>query len=298
VGSTAVLALNELCRRNGVTFFMFLLTVLQTLLLRLSGQASVCVGSPVAGRDRLETEELIGFFINTLVYHGRWTDQGGFSELLVFNVIWTALSLVLQVAIGIAVALALNQPGVRLRNLWRTIFILPWAIPEFVGALLWLRFFEPDTGWLALTQQLPAGVSLPDWYADPLSTLGVLLVAATWYGFPIVFLAATAALKLVPTEVYDAAAIDGAGRWQSFRYVTWPLLLPLLAPALIIRAIFAFNQFYLFYTLQPPYPLMTFATLSYYFFMPTGFFFSRFIIANCSQCCYILTDCQFRNRKS
>ena len=67
--------------------------------------------------------------------------------------------------------------------------------------------------------------------------------------------------KLVPLDVYDAAAIDGAGRWKRLRTITWPLLLPLLAPAIIIRGIFTFNQFYLFYVMDPPWPLTTLATL-------------------------------------
>jgi multiple sugar transport system permease protein len=75
--------------------------------------------------------------------------------------------------------------------------------------------------------------------------------------------AASAGLKTIPNEVYDAAAVDGAGAWERFRFVVFPLLLPLLGPAVIIRAIFAFNQFYLFYVLQPPFPLYTFSELSY-----------------------------------
>ena len=79
-----------------------------------------------------------------------------------------------------------------------------------------------------------------------------------------------AGLKMIPHEVYDAAAIDGAGGWQQFKAITWPLLLPLLAPALIIRGIFAFNQFYLFYVLNPPWPLTTLASLSFLIFDETG----------------------------
>jgi ABC-type sugar transport system permease subunit len=75
---------------------------------------------------------------------------------------------------------------------------------------------------------------------------------------------------MIPAEVNDAAAIDGATGWQQFRAITWPLLLPLLAPALIIRGIFAFNQFYLFYVLNPPWPLITLASLSYYIFGEAG----------------------------
>ncbi|MBN2549451.1 MAG: sugar ABC transporter permease [Anaerolineales bacterium] len=193
---------------------------------------------------------------------------GAAPELLAFNVLWTVLSVALQAALGILVALALHRQGLRLANVWRTIFILPWAVPEFVGALIWLRLLEPRSGWLMISQQLPAGVAISNWLDDPNMTLLLLLVAATWYGFPFIMLAAAAGLKLVPEEVFDAAAIDGAGSWSLFRDVTWPLLFPLVAPAIIIRSIFAFNQFYLFYTMRVNFPTLTYATVSYFYFAP------------------------------
>ena len=205
--------------------------------------------------------------------------SGSATDLLVFNVIWTVLSVTLQAVLGIGVALMLNRRGLRFRGGWRAIFILPWAIPEFVGALIWMRIFEPGYGWLALAQNLPWYISQPSWYQNPNYTLLMLLVAATWYGFPLIMLAATAGLKLVPSEVYDAAAIDGAGGWKQFRFVTWPLLLPLVVPALIIRSIFAFNQFYLFYTMHIEPPLITFATASFYFFEPLGSFGGQFAVS-------------------
>ena len=85
----------------------------------------------------------------------------------------------------------------------------------------------------------------------------MLLTAATWFGVPFMFLASTAGLKQLSEEVYDAAAIDGAGRWQTFINITWPMLQPLLLPAIIVRVIFTFNQFYLFLTLNPPFPAYT-----------------------------------------
>jgi ABC-type sugar transport system permease subunit len=101
---------------------------------------------------------------------------------------------------------------------------------------------------------------------NPQAMLSTLLIGATWIGWPLIMLAAAAGLKMIPPDVYDAAAIDGAGRFSRFRSITWPLLLPLLVPAIIIRSIFAFNQFYLFVVMQSPYPLFTLATLSYYIF--------------------------------
>jgi arabinogalactan oligomer/maltooligosaccharide transport system permease protein len=159
------------------------------------------------------------------------------------------------------VALALHQRGVRFRGWWRALFILPWAIPEFVGALIWSRIFEPTTGSLSVICGCPL-----EWGRDPQQTLLVLLIGAMWMGWPLIMLAATAGLKLIPSEVYDAAAIDGAAGPAVFRHVTWPLLLPLLAPAILVRLIFAFNQFYLFVVMGTDYPLFTLSTLSYYLF--------------------------------
>ncbi|MBM3144866.1 MAG: sugar ABC transporter permease [Chloroflexi bacterium] len=195
--------------------------------------------------------------------------SGGLPDLLVFDILWTALSVTIQAGLGVAVAMLLHPEGVRLKRFWRTVFILPWAIPEFVGALIWRRLLEPEKGWLAVIENSPFDALLAKFWHDPDTTLLLLLVAATWYGFPFIMLAATAGLKLIPGEVYEAAAIDGASRWMQFRHVTWPLLWPLLMPAVLIRAIFAFNQFYLFYAMQTNFPTLTFATLSYYVFSPT-----------------------------
>jgi arabinogalactan oligomer/maltooligosaccharide transport system permease protein len=174
------------------------------------------------------------------------------------------------------VAWLLHQRGVRFRGWWRAIYILPWAIPEFVGALIWMQIFDPRYGWFFLgtsfadTPGYPLAQQLSLWQENPTAALLVLLIAGTWLGFPLIMLAASAGFKMIPHDVYDAAAIDGAGGWQQFRTITWPLLLPLLAPALIIRGIFAFNQFYLFYVLNPPWPLTTLASLSFFVFDGAG----------------------------
>jgi ABC-type sugar transport system permease subunit len=198
------------------------------------------------------------------------------ASLLIFEILWTVLSVGLQTALGVGVAWLLHQRGVRFRGWWQTIYILPWAIPEFVGALIWMQIFDPRYGWFFLgtsfpdTPGHPLAQQLSMWQEDPTAALLVLLIAGTWLGFPLIMLAASAGLKMIPHDVYDAAAIDGAGGWQQFRTITWPLLLPLLAPALIIRGIFAFNQFYLFYVLNPPWPLITLASLSFFVFDGAG----------------------------
>lgn len=193
--------------------------------------------------------------------------------LLVFNILWTLFSVSLQAALGLSAALLLSQKGLKLRRGWELLFILPWAIPEMIGALIWFNVFAPTTGWLSLAAatygpHIPFGFLL-GWEKNPNLQMLVLLIAAVWYGFPFIMLAASAALKLLPGEVYDAARIDGANTWQTFKYVTWPLLLPLLLPALLIRGVFSFNQFYLFQVFR--FGSGTLANLSYNLFNPSGF---------------------------
>ncbi len=205
------------------------------------------------------------------------TSQG----ILVFNLVWTVLSVGLQTLLGLGAALLLWQRGIRLRRSWEALFILPWAIPEMIGALMWWNVFAPTTGWLALAtdsygKNIPFA-SLLGWTDSPDLAMLVLLIAGVWYGFPFMMLAASTGLKMLPQDVYDAAAMDGAGAWRTFRKVTWPLLAPLVVPAIIVRGIFAFNQFYLFQTFGVGNG--TLATLSYNFFNPSGYLNGQFSIS-------------------
>lgn len=191
-----------------------------------------------------------------------------------FSYFWTITSVALQAVLGIGAGLLLWRSRERVRKFWQTIFILPWAIPEAVGALLWLNIFAPFNGWLALAtkqygEDIPVLGSLAGWERNPNLIFIVMLTSALWYGFPFIMLATSAGLKMLQKEVYDAAAIDGADGWQTFRYVTWPLLQPLVLPALLVRAIFAFNQFYLFQMFIPYYyrtagSMITLSYFSYY----------------------------------
>lgn len=201
------------------------------------------------------------------------------ASLLVFELVWSLLAVGIQVALGVAAALVVSRYSTRIRNILYAVLILPWAIPEFVGALMWLQIFDPRFGWFVLAQtnftqriDLPFLIEpiIPAWQDDPGLALVYLLIPAVWYGFPFMMLAASAGLKTIPGELNEAAKIDGASAWQRFSAVTLPMLLPLLLPAVIIRLIFAFNQFYLFLTFQTPFPVTTFATSSYSLFTDGG----------------------------
>ena len=223
---------------------------------------------------RSKVVQFLGFSSYTPVFN--WITSEG---ILVFNILWTVLSVGLQTVLGVGAALLLWNKRIRFQRGWQTLFILPWAIPETIGALMWMTIFASPYGWLALAvHDLGKGVPfafLNGWEKNPNMTLVVLLIVGLWYGFPFMMLAASAGLKQVPTEVFDAAAIDGANAWQTFQHVTWPLLMPLVVPAIIIRGIFAFNQFYLlqiFGSLHGNYYMTSLAALSYNIFNPSGGF--------------------------
>jgi ABC-type sugar transport system permease subunit len=210
-----------------------------------------------AGRDvHYVGLDLLGAFTG-----GVWLGGNSSSMFPAFSFLWMILSVGLQVAVGIAVATVLERPGLRFAMFWRTLFILPWAIPEFAGAIAWRTIVDPFAGWLTLLMGTPFA-----WPESPDVALLVLLVVATWVGWPLMMLVAVAGMRTIPRAVNDAAMLDGAGAALRFRRITLPLLLPLLAPALLIRAVAAFNQFYLFYVLRPPDATITTATFSYYVF--------------------------------
>ncbi len=200
----------------------------------------------------------VGAGVLSSMQQGVWLGFNSTATFVAFSVLWMVLAVGLQAVVGIAVALVMERPGMRFTPAWRTLFILPWAIPEVVGAIAWQDIFHPQQG---LVAQL-MGADFP--YRDsPEISLVVLLVAATWMGWPLWMLVATAGLRTIPRSVTEAAELDGADRWRRFRSVTLPLLLPLLGAAFVVRAIATFNQFYLFWILSPNDNTYTVATWSY-----------------------------------
>ena len=207
------------------------------------------------------------------VFEAIATGFGSGRSILFFNIMWAVVSVILQSGLGLGAALLLWQRGLKLTKFWQALFIVPWAIPEMIGALMWFNIFQREWGWLYLAADKFGadsffGVLVQGFENSSSLWFASFLIPALWYGFPFMMLAASTGLKLIPASVYDAAAMDGANAIQTFRYVTLPLLLPLLLPAIIVRGIFAFNQFYLFQAFF--YREGTLATLSYNIFNPSA----------------------------
>lgn len=185
-----------------------------------------------------------------------------FLRLLIFNLIWTFSNVIVHVALGVVIALALNSKELIGRRIYRALFVLPWAIPGYITALTWRNMYDDRFGainqliakinvWLGtglpentrwLTEASPEGL----FYFLPLSFFAVL-VANIWLGWPFMTVVATGALQSIPSELYEAADIDGASGWQKFWTVTLPLIRPAMVPAIMLGTIWTFNNFNVIY---------------------------------------------------
>jgi arabinogalactan oligomer/maltooligosaccharide transport system permease protein len=176
-----------------------------------------------------------------------------FWRLLSFNVVWAFSNVIFHVTIGILVAMVLNRKKLFGRRLYRSLFLIPWAMPPFVVALIWRNMFNTQFG--AINQLF--GVQIP-WLesnaADPIPFLPLLplsyfaiLITNVWLGWPFMSVVATGALQSVSPELYEAADMDGASRWQRFWNVTVPSIRPAMVPAIMLGLIWTFNQFNVIY---------------------------------------------------
>ena len=170
---------------------------------------------------------------------------GPFIKITLWTFAFATLSVLTTFALGLALAVIYNDKRVRGRTLYRAVFLLPYAFPAFLAALSWKGMLNKDFG--IINQMLgQAGIGwLTDGNLAKLSILGVNL----WLGFPYMFLISTGALQAIPSELTEAAIMDGAGAWRRFRSVTLPMLMVSLAPLLIASFAFNFNNFSLIYML-------------------------------------------------
>ncbi|HEY7563836.1 MAG TPA: ABC transporter permease subunit, partial [Acidimicrobiia bacterium] len=171
--------------------------------------------------------------------------RGPFIRVFLWNVSFAVLSVVTTFALGLGLALALNHPTMRGRRVYRSLLILPYALPSFMTALIWAGMFNQDFG--IINQMM--GTNIP-WLRDPTLAKLSILIVNLWLGFPYMFLISTGALQAIPNELKEASYVDGATPRQAFRRVTFPLLLVALAPLLIASFAFNFNNFNIIYLLN------------------------------------------------
>lgn len=164
------------------------------------------------------------------------------------TVLWTVSNVVLHVSIGLFMALILVNPKVKWKGLFRVLLIIPWAVPNYITALIWKWMFTSELGAINLMLNAVGVENPPHWFGPSFWTnFFAVLATNTWLGFPFMMVVSMGALQSIPGELYEAADIDGASRWQKFRNITLPLLRPALFPAIILGSIWTFNMFNIIY---------------------------------------------------
>ena len=162
------------------------------------------------------------------------------------TILWTAVNVALHVSIGLALALLLKDKLLRFRGVYRVLLIVPWAVPNYITALIWKGMFHKQFGSINYILGL-LGIEPIGWFHSFWTAFAANVTTNTWLGFPFMMVVSLGALQSIPEELYEAAEVDGATRWQKFLHITLPLLKPALFPAIIIGTIWTFNMFNIIY---------------------------------------------------
>ena len=167
--------------------------------------------------------------------------QAFFFPVFFRTVLWTAINMFFHLSVGLGLALLLNRP-LRGKGIYRTLIILPWAIPQVIAALAWRGEFNYEFGFVNLMLgQL--GIPPIQWLTAPGWNFVAMCIVNIWLGIPFMMVILLGGLQSIPGEYYEAAEIDGANGFQQFKNITLPLLQPVMTPAIILGTIWTFNNF-------------------------------------------------------
>lgn len=177
--------------------------------------------------------------------------RGSFLKILVWNFAFAFGVVGITFALGLLVAMTLNAPALRGQRIYRSLIILPYAMPAVAMLLVWRDMFNTDFG---LINRL-FGIEV-NWFGNTASAMFAVLLVQLWLGYNYMFLVCTGALQSIPSDLTEAAAVDGAKPFYAFRTITFPLLLVALAPLLISSFAFNFNNFSAIYLVSEgnPFP--------------------------------------------
>lgn len=180
-------------------------------------------------------------------------------NIFLWTVTFALLAVITTFALGLFLSVMLNYPSIpiRAKKLIRSVLLIPYAIPAFISILIWRGMLNPHIGVINKTLEILFSWS-PPWFSNQWwAKIAIIFLVNLWLGFPYMMLISTGALQSIPTELYEAAEVDGASGMQRFWSITLPLLLVIVRPLLIFSFAFNFNNFnviYLFNKGKPPMP--------------------------------------------
>jgi multiple sugar transport system permease protein len=225
--------------RRSVPAYLLILPAVLIFLIFIAYPVLVTIATSFSALDKTGRIELFGTLAN-YVKLGRSPESW---NTLKQTLVWAAASVSLTTVVGMALALVLNHqfPG---RRLVRGLVILPWAVPLSVSAIVW-RWI--DHGQLGALNYVVTSLGLTDhyheWLGQPLSAFLSAMAVEVWTSVPFMAITLLAGLQSIPADVYEAARIDGCGPTAMFRYMTLPLLRPVLTLATLLSVIWSFNSF-------------------------------------------------------
>lgn len=206
-----------------------------------------------------------GIWIGIENYQYLWTD--GVFWLSVFNtLLYTTVASVLKFGLGLWLATLLNQ-NLPFKSFFRAVVLLPWVVPTVLSAIAFWWIYDSQFSIISWAL-MEMGIidSRINFLGDPTNARAAVIAANVWRGIPFVAITLLAGLQTIPQSLYEAATLDGASRWQLFRWVTLPLLTPIIAITMTFSVLFTFTDFQLIYVLTRGGPVNAthlMATLSF-----------------------------------
>jgi len=172
--------------------------------------------------------------------------RGPLVQIVTWNFVFPTVSVLSTFALGLAIAIMFNDKDFPFKKLIRSLLLIPYTIPGLISIIMWRGMLNSEFGVVNRMLEDWIGVA-PRWTTEPFWAQAAILLVNLWLGYPYFMLVASGALQSIPSDIYEAAMIDGAGSWQRFRRITLPLLLVAVGPLLIASYLFNFNNFNLIY---------------------------------------------------
>lgn len=175
--------------------------------------------------------------------------DSGFLSALLATILWTAVNMVLQLVIAFVLVSLLNVQKLKLRKLYKTLLMFPWAMPGYVSILLWKTgMFNTQFGLLNQWME-KLGHEAVRWLSSDVSAFLCCTVVNLWLALPFMIMIIDGAMQSIDRSYYESAILDGATWLERTRYVTLPAITPIISPAVIITVFTTFKQFDVVYLL-------------------------------------------------
>jgi ABC-type sugar transport system permease subunit len=172
--------------------------------------------------------------------------RGPLVQIMTWNFIFPTISVLSTFALGLMIAILFNDKNFPLKKVIRSFLLIPYTIPGLISIIMWRGMMNPEFGVVNRFLETLFGWA-PAWTTEPFWAKTAILIVNLWLGYPYFMLITSGALQSIPSDIYEAAMIDGATAWQQFRRITLPLLLVAVGPLLIASYVYNFNNFNLIY---------------------------------------------------